>query len=117
MCIEYLGQLIEEKCRKKLWNPVKASRNGSSFSHLFFANDLVRFAKAKQANCTTIQEVMDTFYRKSGQFVGESKSRVYFSPNVDIDSREDMCNILGFRSSLSLGKYLGTPVKHPEPSN
>lgn len=65
--IDFLGQLIEEKVSKKLWNPVKASRNGPSFSHLFFADDLILFAKANQANCMTIREVMDTFCRKSRQ--------------------------------------------------
>ena len=42
-----------------------------------------------------------------------AKSRVYFSPNVDRDSRESFCDILGFNSTPSLGKYLGIPIKHP----
>ena len=100
-----------------MWNPVKSSRNGPSFSHLFFANDLVLFAKANQANCTAIREVMKIFCEKSGQSVSQSKSRVYFSPNIDMDSRENMCNILGLKSTASLGKYLGIPIKHSEPSN
>ena len=66
MCIEFLGQLIEGKCIEKLWNPVKASRNSPSFSHLFFTNDLVLFAKANQANCTAIWEVMKIFVRNLG---------------------------------------------------
>ena len=66
LCIDFLGQLIEGKCREKLWNSVKASRNGSSFSHLFFANDLALFAKANQANCTAIREVMNIFVRILG---------------------------------------------------
>ena len=36
LCMDYLGQLIEEKCHMKLWNPVKASQSGPAFSHLFF---------------------------------------------------------------------------------
>lgn len=44
LCIEYLGHLIEEKCTSKVWKPVKASRSGLAFSHLFFADDLVLFA-------------------------------------------------------------------------
>lgn len=35
MCMEYLGYLIEEKCTARLWNPIKASRSGKTFSHLF----------------------------------------------------------------------------------
>lgn len=60
---------------------------------------------------------MDSFCSKSGQSMNESKSRVYFSPNVDMASREDMCNLLGFRSTPSLRKYLGIPIKHSSPSN
>ena len=36
LCMDYLGQLIEETCHMKLWNPVKASQSGPAFSHLFF---------------------------------------------------------------------------------
>lgn len=46
LCMEFLGQLIEEKCNEKLWCPIKASRSGLNFSNLFFADDLVLFAKA-----------------------------------------------------------------------
>ena len=34
MCMDYLGQLIQEKCATKAWSPVKASRSGPAFSHL-----------------------------------------------------------------------------------
>lgn len=52
--MEYLGYLIEEKCVAKLWSLVKASRSGPAFSHIFFADDLVLFAKADQGNCHAI---------------------------------------------------------------
>jgi len=45
--------------------------------------------------------------------VSITKSRVHFSPNVDRDTRESLCDILGFASTASLGKYLGFPIKHP----
>ena len=44
LCMDYLGQLIEEKCSANLWQLVKASQSGLAFSHLFFANDLMLFA-------------------------------------------------------------------------
>ena len=61
LCMELLGQLIQEKCEAKVWCPVKASRSGPAFSHLFFADDLVLFAKANAENCVAIREVLDTF--------------------------------------------------------
>ncbi|XP_075669718.1 uncharacterized protein LOC142639417 [Castanea sativa] len=53
---------------------------------------------------------------KKGQTVSEAKSRVYFSPNVDRDTRESLCDILGFASTPKLGKYLSFPIKQPRTS-
>ena len=59
--MEVLRALIKEKCRAKLWNFVKASQGGLEFSHVFFADDLMLFAKADRKNCMTIREVLDSF--------------------------------------------------------
>ena len=117
ICMEFLGQLIEEKCNMKTWQPVKASQSGPEFSHLFFADDLILFAKADWVNCSAIRDVLDEFCDLSGQSVIEAKSRVYFSLNVDRDTRESLCDILGFASTPFLGKYLGFPLKHPDSSS
>ena len=117
ICMDFLVQLIEEKCSTNKWKPVRANRSGVAFSHLFFANDLILFAKANPKNCAAIREVLDLFCSKSSQSVNGAKSRVYFSPNVDRDSREDFCAILGFQSTPNLGKYLGIPIKNPGSSS
>lgn len=41
---------------------------------------------------------------------------MYFSPNVDRDTQESLCDILGFTSTPNLGKYLGFPIKHSRTS-
>ena len=96
LCMEALGYFIKEKCKTKSWIPVKSSNNGVAVSHLFFADDLVLFAKADHVNCSTIWDVLDDFCARSSQSISESKSRVFFSPNVDVDTRESLCDILGF---------------------
>ena len=117
LCMEFLGQLIQEKCETKVWCSVKAPRSGHSFSHLFFADDLVLLAKANAKNCSAIREVLDTFCRCSRQTVSDTKtvcdtkSRVYFSPNINQDDREAFSDILGFHQMESLRKYLGFPIK------
>ena len=112
MCMEILGVLITNKCEDNLWDPISASRGGLPFSHLFFVHDLVLFAKADVKNCWAVREVLDTFCEISGQKVNVGKSRVFFSPNLDHGCREELCNILEFHSTSSLGKYLGFPLKH-----
>ena len=58
MCMEYLGCLIEEKCSKDSWCPFKASRRNIKISHLFFANDLILFAKVTKGIGEVIPEVL-----------------------------------------------------------
>ncbi|XP_075663428.1 uncharacterized protein LOC142633026 [Castanea sativa] len=82
-CMEVLGAMIAEKCCSKLWNPVKASQGGLPFSHLFFTDDLVLFARVDWKNCVDVREVLDSF-----------------------------CELSGQKSTPSLGKYLGFPIKH-----
>ncbi|XP_050240928.1 uncharacterized protein LOC126689793 [Quercus robur] len=78
---------------------------------LIMSYDLILFAKADWVNSAAIRDVLDTFCSISGQTVSEAKSRMYFSPNVDRDTRESLCDILGFASTPFLGKYLGFPLK------
>ena len=110
--MDFLGQLIEEECSAKSWQSVRASKSRLDFSHLFFADDLVLFAKADNENCAVIREVLDNFCSRSAQSMSGAKSRVYFSLNVDKDKREELCDILGFQSTPNLGKYIGIPIKH-----
>lgn len=115
--MEALSHLIEEKCEEKKWNPVKSSKNGVAFSHLFFADNFHLFANADHINFSTIWDVLDSFCAKSGQSISERKSRVYFSLKVEVDTGESLCDILGFHSTPNLGKYLGFPIKHRGASN
>ncbi len=82
LCIEYLGWLIEQKCDDGEWTKVKASRGGPGFSHVFFVDDLLLFAKANTKNYEAISNVLEEFCAMSGQKVSKAKSRLFFSPNV-----------------------------------
>lgn len=113
ICMEFLSHLIERKCDNKSWTPVKTSKNGLPFSHLFFADDLVLFAHANLENYLAIKDVISEFCTRSGQTVSAAKSRVYFSPNMDPDQKEAFLDILGFTPTSNLGKCLGFPLKHP----
>ena len=102
---------------ERMWNPVKASTSGLAFSHLFFADDLLLFAKVNESNYLSVKEAVDEFCMMSGQKVNNLKSKVFFSPNIDKDRRVDLCNILGFSLTTNLGSYLGFPLRHAGSSN
>ena len=74
---------------------------------------LVLFANADMENCNAINDVLQDFCAKSGQKVSAAKTRVFFSPNVDSNLKDNLTNLLVFDSTTNLGKYLGFPLKHP----
>ena len=61
-------------------------------------------------NCCNVRETLDTFCELSGQKVSLAKSKVYFSPNIRQEERDEMCEVLGMSSTPNLGKYLGIPL-------
>ena len=75
------------------------------------------FAKANAENCIAIREVLNTFCRCSGQTVSDTKSRVYFSLNINQDDKKALSDILSFHQTESLGKYLGFHIKHQGNNN
>ena len=112
LCMEYLSSLISKSCESKDWTTMKASQSGPRFSHFFFADDLLLFAKANAKNSEAILGVLDKFCEISGQKISKSKSRVVFSPNVDAHSKLSICNKLGISATSEIGRYLGFPIFH-----
>ena len=94
MCMVILGFMIKFKSDSKLWDPVKASRGGLAFSHLFFVDNLILFGKANKKSYISIKEALDSFCELSGKKVNNGKSQVYLSPNVSRERREELCSCL-----------------------
>lgn len=75
------------------------------------------FVKADEKKCQSVKDVMDVFCDLLGQKVNQGKSKVYFSPSVGANVREELCSILDFRSTPNLGKYLGFHLQLPRSTN
>ena len=96
---------------EKKWTPMKASKANMEISHLFFANDLMFFAKVDKKGATSIKRVLEHFCVESGQAISVDKSRIYFSPNTPSNLKDNICEILGIQAMSCLGKYLGFPLR------
>ena len=66
ICMEFLNTLINRKCEEGSWKKIKASRSGPGFSHTFFADDLLLFAKTDESNIEAIVDVLDEFCNLTG---------------------------------------------------
>ena len=113
LCMEYLGHLIEQKCVED-WVPLKASKDNLGFSHLLFVNDIILFSKVDPHACDAMMEVIEKFCCESRQNISQDKSQVYFSPNVNDELKEEVCERLGIRETHNIGKCLGFSLRHRE---
>lgn len=108
--MEFLGAQITNMCEEKRWDKMQASRHGLSFSHVFFADDLMLFAKANHKNCDVVIEVLDNFCILAGEKVNLKKSKILFSPNVPRRRKRFICRKMGMNATNNLGRYLGFPI-------
>lgn len=74
--------------------------HGPAISHLFFANDVLLFTKAK------------TFWSLSGLKVRKEKSHVYISKGVPRPMKHRISHASGFRITNRITRYLGFRMFH-----
>lgn len=88
--MEFLSSLINKKCDDGKWNKVKASWGGPGFSHMFFVDDLLLYAKADHGNSEAIAEVLDELCALTGQKISKEKLKLFFSPNTTVETKEEI---------------------------
>lgn len=112
LCMERLSNMIRSKVDVGAWKGIQVSRTSPALTHLFFADDLILFAKADQSNCNTIMEVLNDFCKMSGQKLSLQKSKMFVSKNVSPNYARSLSYQCGIPLTKDLGKYLGSPLLH-----
>lgn len=112
LCMEVLGQSIQQAIDRNAWRPVRLARQGPVLSHIFFADDLLLFGEASFSQARLMEHLLADFCGLSGQRVNRSKSRVWFSPNTPSYLRNSICSEFHVTATSDLGCYLGVPIIH-----
>ncbi|MCI14329.1 RNA-directed DNA polymerase (Reverse transcriptase), partial [Trifolium medium] len=86
--------------------------NGPPLSHLFFADDVLLFAKATKSQALNIASTLKRFADYSGLKVNINKSKVFFSSTTRSGKISSIVTSTGINRTLSLEKYLGFPMMH-----
>lgn len=112
LIMEKFAHLIQTEVEEDNWKPFRLRKNGTCISHLFFADDLFLFAEADMDQAAIIKAYLDDFCAASEEKVNNSKSRIFFSKNINHTRVHEISNFMGFTPCADLGKYFGVPLHH-----
>lgn len=88
---------------------MKLSKIGPGLSYLFFADDLMLFAKANWHNLSCITNVLNEF--------AIGKSVIFYSKSVGAQRASLLSRVASFSQGLELGRYLRVPILHKRVTN
>jgi hypothetical protein len=66
----------------------------TAVSHLLFADDSPILMNTDMKIATSVQRVLGNYCANPGQLFSVEKSSVYFSLNIEVDTRENICQVL-----------------------
>ena len=78
--------------------------------HLFFADDIFLFSKAKIVECQNLKTILQNFCSYLGQIISTQKSCLWFSPNTARRIKEPIASIFYIPTTTQISTYLGTPI-------
>ncbi|GLT67574.1 hypothetical protein SLA2020_398710 [Shorea laevis] len=113
LSMEFLSIKLSIGMQSGRWKGSQVSRRGPTLSHPFFADDLIFIEKATTKNYLYLKEILDFFCFRLGEKVNAAKSRIFFSKNIDQDTRNSLCSIIGYAETDSLGTWCSHLPKKP----
>ncbi|KAK8997114.1 hypothetical protein V6N11_020600 [Hibiscus sabdariffa] len=100
--MERLGYMIHNAVDNGSWAPFQFIRNGTPLSYLFFADDLILYAKGDLNQTEVIESILTEFGSYSGHQVNCRKSSIYFSPNTNDGLKQAISSRMGFQQAACL---------------
>lgn len=107
ICIEGFTTIIKKYERRKLIRGIQVARGALIVSHMLFANDNYIFCRADKEEANQINHLLVVFDKASGHKISIEKSIVFFSKNVQVETRRDVCEVLRFKEANENCHYLG----------
>jgi len=102
LCMEKLSVAISTVVLQGEWEPIQITNPGPQISHLLFADDVLLFIKARNAQMHFVVDLFDRFSKASGLKINLSKSRAFYSTGTPQRNITSLTSISGIRCTSSL---------------
>ncbi|KAL8099281.1 hypothetical protein AgCh_031813 [Apium graveolens] len=109
LCAQGLTALNRKYEMEKWLHGVKISRRAPVISHMLFADDSYIYYRANMEEAGRMMEMLEVYEKATGQKVNMKKSSVFFSANIKVHDRANICEFLGMVEANENRKYLGLP--------
>ncbi|KAL8156575.1 hypothetical protein AgCh_001610 [Apium graveolens] len=104
LCVEGLSFLLTKVVENGKIHGCQSNAHAPSVTHLLFADDSFLFFKASSEELNEVVSVLQKYEEQSGQAINFLKSGIFFSSNVRMDKQQEIKELLGVHSDLSVGK-------------
>lgn len=74
---------------------------------MLFADDSLLFCPAIPSDCSHLLHILGSYEQASGKGINRQKTALFFSPNMAMEVRENIRNMLNAQIVTQFKKYLG----------
>ena len=109
LCTKGLNGLLNKAAHQRHIKGYSPCRNNPRLTHILFANDSLLFCRATIEECNRVLDILDVYGKCSSQQINRSKTTIFFSKSMKVESRNQIKLALGVPEIIQYEKYLGLP--------
>ncbi|PKU66819.1 Putative ribonuclease H protein [Dendrobium catenatum] len=106
LCSQLLSNSMEQRGQSL---GIHISPRGPKITHLLYVDDVLIFSLASTTLAKSMKNIVEDFYKWTGQIVNFSKSQVMFANMVRYTLRKKITKVLGIKMVKEM-KYLGVNI-------
>lgn len=107
---DVLSRMIEKQVVAGWIDGIKPNNGFSIIHHLFSVNDSILFISGSVEKAMRLWDVIEQYYRASGQKVNFSKFSLFFNSAKKEDIKREVTEVFFIQQVLNPGLYLGLPT-------